>query len=838
MRHPLLLFFLTALFFVSTGAWAVQYEAENGTLLGGARVDTALGGYSGSGYVDNIVNAGDGVQVTVNVPSAGMYSIGIQFASPYGPKTNDLLVNGGDQGGIAFPQTSGWQMISAGAVFLNAGTNTVGVTSNWGYIDVDYFTVNAVIEPPLSVSRTLVTPNPSPQAQALWCYLVDHYGKNILSGGTDTTWVKANIGKQEAIGGFDFEYYDASSIANGASTDTGSVDDAIAWAQAGGIVQYQWHWIAPMDLLNNNAEPWYKGFYTAATTFNVADAMNNPSSAGYNAIVADLDMVGYQLQRLRNLGIPVLWRPLHEAQGGWFWWGAQGAAPCTALYNLMYDRFTNHWGLNNLVWVWVSNSDSSALPWYPGDNMVDVVGSDLYPPAGDYTPSTTTFWNMVNLFGGKKMVAMTENGPIPDPALLTQQDAGWSWFMTWGNMVSDGNTNTLAHVQEVYNSPYVINQSQLPNLNTYACYPPTATPTSTWTRTFTNTPTITSTASPTPTNTMTYTPTSSWTVSRTNTPTSTTTGTNTATASSTSTGTWTNTFTFTDTNTSTSTDTRTHTPVPPTNTSTFTFTNTETNTPVPPTDTPTAVFTDTNTHTPVPPSATPSGTSTATSTDSTAPSATASWTPTQTVTMTDSTTATSTPSPSLTASRTASPSATLSPTDTFTATPTDSTTATTTSTSSLTNTWTPTGTPTPTRTSADTFTATKTSTPVPPSPTFTYTGTSTWTFSPTDTTISTPLPPTITPTPGVGPVLCPNPVTGPGPMRLIWNLERPSYIRVRWYTLSFRKVFEVSYPMVQGSVDIPFDLRDQNGIALANGLYYLFIETNAGKWTKKCLILK
>jgi hypothetical protein len=75
-------------------------------------------------------------------------------------------------------------------------------------------------------------------------------------------------------------------------------------------------------------------------------------------------------------------------------------------------------------------------------------------------------------------------------------------------------------------------------------------------------------------------------------------------------------------------------------------------------------------------------------------------------------------------------------------------------------------------------------------------------------------------------------------MRLIWNLERPSYIRVRWYTLSFRKVFEVSYPMVQGSVDIPFDLRDQNGIALANGLYYLFIETNAGKWTKKCLILK
>ena len=72
----------------------------------------------------------------------------------------------------------------------------------------------------------------------------------------------------------------------------------------------------------------------------------------------------------------LLWRPLHEASGKWFWWGAKGAAPCKALWNLMYDRMVNHHGLTNLIWVW--NSDGADYEWYPGDDKVDILARDFY----------------------------------------------------------------------------------------------------------------------------------------------------------------------------------------------------------------------------------------------------------------------------------------------------------------------------------------------------------------------------------------------------------------------------------------------------------------------------
>ncbi len=632
--------FLPILFLSLTTQWAyaqaIIYEAENGLLSGGCVVSTTTAGYSGTGYVTNFTQAGDGVAVTVTVSTAGMYAVSIRYNSTFGPKINDLTVNGNDQGGINFPQTTTWQVIQAGVVYLNAGNNMVGLTDNWGYMDVDYFAILPAVVPALSFPKTLVTANPSPQALALWCWLGNNYGNHIVSGGTDTTWVQANVGKQEAIGGFDLEYYDTSSLANGATTATGSIDSAIAWAQAGGIVQLQWHWISPTDLLNTGAEPWWRGFYTEATNFDLSYAMANPSSPQYQGLIADLDMVGYQLQRLQKLGIPVLWRPLHEAQGGWFWWGAKGAAPCTALYNLMVDRFTNVWGLNNLIWVWVTDSDSSALPWYPGDSEVDVLGADVYPPAGDYTPSTTLFWDTVITFGGKKPVALTENGPIPDPVLLQQQSADWSWFMTWGTDVSDGVNNTLAHVQEVYNSAYVINQSQLPNFNSYVCNP-TSTPTNTATNTPTNSPT--STPSNSPTNTTTNTP--SFTPSNTLTGTPTSTATNTA--SSTSTNTPTITYTPTITCTFTATDTGT---LPPTATLTNSATASATATP---TNSMTCTSTPSWTATP-----TPTASSTATSSS------------TNTFTRTNSPTATTTLTPTLTATTTSTPTNTaawtLSPT--------------------------------------------------------------------------------------------------------------------------------------------------------------------------------
>ena len=75
--------------------------------------------------------------------------------------------------------------------------------------------------------------------------------------------------------------------------------------------------------------------------------------------------------------IPILWRPFHEAEGSWFWWGREGAEPCKKLYRLMFERFTERHRLDNLIWV----QNSPKIENYPGDDVVDIISRDLYPPA-------------------------------------------------------------------------------------------------------------------------------------------------------------------------------------------------------------------------------------------------------------------------------------------------------------------------------------------------------------------------------------------------------------------------------------------------------------------------
>lgn len=81
-----------------------------------------------------------------------------------------------------------------------------------------------------------------------------------------------------------------------------------------------------------------------------------------------------ELLKLQKAGVPVLWRPLHEAEGKWFWWGAKGPEACKKLWALVYDRLTKHHKVNNLIWTW----NSVASDWYPGPSTVDVLSTDVY----------------------------------------------------------------------------------------------------------------------------------------------------------------------------------------------------------------------------------------------------------------------------------------------------------------------------------------------------------------------------------------------------------------------------------------------------------------------------
>jgi hypothetical protein len=135
----------------------------------------------------------------------------------------------------------------------------------------------------------------------------------------------------------------------------------------------------------------------------------------------------------------------------------------------VFDRLVNHHQLNNLIWVWTSTGTPDALNWYPGDDYVDIIGADIYLPAGNYSSSFITFDNMAALYAGKKIVTLSENGPIPDPESLFSEVAVWSWFCTWsGDFILDGVSNTSAHINTVYNHEYVITLDEIDNIDAIA----------------------------------------------------------------------------------------------------------------------------------------------------------------------------------------------------------------------------------------------------------------------------------------------------------------------------------------------------------------------------------
>jgi len=94
------------------------------------------------------------------------------------------------------------------------------------------------------------------------------------------------------------------------------------------------------------------GFMAKDTTFDLAATLASTYSPEYACLLRDLDAIAWQLKKFSEAALPVLWRPLHEADGKWFWWGAKGPEPLKALWRLMFTRFTGRHGLHNLIWVY------------------------------------------------------------------------------------------------------------------------------------------------------------------------------------------------------------------------------------------------------------------------------------------------------------------------------------------------------------------------------------------------------------------------------------------------------------------------------------------------------
>lgn len=452
------------------------YEAENGKLSNDMSVISG-GNASGGKSVGKFESDRSYCQIKINVPSDGIYDIVIRSMGIGGPKENDIYTDGKKVGTFT-SENNKFSDYTVSAVSLTKGDHNIRIIKSWGWIELDKITVKTgakISNSTYNITSSLVNKNSTANTKKLYSFLKDSYGKYVITGqqcdgginGNEFKAIKNLTGDYPALLGLDMMDYTPSRTALGASSS--AVEKAIEFANKGGIVTFCWHWNAPTEYLNstaNSPDGWWGGFYTQSSKFDIAKVMNGQDAKGKKLLDRDIKEIAKQLKRLEKAGVPVIWRPLHEGSGGWFWWGAKGSDAYKKLWKYLYKELTNTYGCNNLIWVY----NGQSADWYPGDEYVDIVGEDIYPGNHVYDPQVSRFRQAINYGSKTKITALTENGCIFDIDSAVSINALWSWFMTWGGEFTVNGSNysekytEKSVIKKMYASKYSLTLGSLPKI--------------------------------------------------------------------------------------------------------------------------------------------------------------------------------------------------------------------------------------------------------------------------------------------------------------------------------------------------------------------------------------
>jgi len=264
-----------------------------------------------------------------------------------------------------------------------------------------------------------VNPNLSTAARDVLNYLNSIYGKKMLAGYNvyvHTPDDYEQTGKQAAIWGRDIRWLgDVKEVAEHANRHRY-------------ILTLHWHWHFDED------SAWTGKRKTPVDVGKVV----TPGTAEYKQALAEMNAAADKLQVLEDAGIPVLWRPLHEIDGGWFWWTDKEKPENTAaLWRMMFDHFGRTRKLDNLIWMYnagVGKKDAEYRKrFYPGAEYVDISGIDIY--GVDFKtadPKYWDYWKTMSQVSPGKMLACGEGDAIPSPDLMQQGKLPkWLYAMPW-----------------------------------------------------------------------------------------------------------------------------------------------------------------------------------------------------------------------------------------------------------------------------------------------------------------------------------------------------------------------------------------------------------------------
>ena len=289
----------------------------------------------------------------------------------------------------------------------------------------------------------LNNPNATPRTRSLYRLLASLWGNRIVLGqqespGTafadrEIEWIQAVTGEMPALRGLDFIHDDYAGV----------IERARRWNDMGGIVTICWHTgISGNDYPSSKEEnPDWEKLLTSGTE-------------EHTLLLHRWDQAAEALLQLQKDDVPVLWRPFHEFDGGWFWWGKGDGTAFCRLWRMMFRYYTEVFGLNNLIWV-LGYADDVKEGWNPGEAYFDIAGSDTY--RGE-TVHEAAFNRLKELYPGK-LLAYHECGLIPGPDAFFEAECPWSWLMPWhGSWMMN---NHPARIAEVYHDERMVTLSRL-----------------------------------------------------------------------------------------------------------------------------------------------------------------------------------------------------------------------------------------------------------------------------------------------------------------------------------------------------------------------------------------
>lgn len=485
------------------------FEAECEDLtLNGAEVATKVyndeyPGYTGTGFV--WVTGSGNISFTVDAPETGMYrleTMALMYLGNEGESREaKATVTSGDYTKsytVKIPATETYKNFSFGDIKLMKGENTITFGDGWGYCLYDSVKLTKTPKPDFSkASDTPVDPLATPETKALMKYLHSVYGEHTISGQQEIygsghdgdaevefDWLLETTGKLPAIRGFDLMNYNPLY-----GWEDGSTERLIDWVtKKNGIATVCWHINVPIDFDNyelGDAVDWtdctYKNYQASNSTFNTANVLKEGTKEReyFEAAMEDL---AEQLLLCQEAGAPIIFRPLHEAQGNegnygdgtaWFWWGDRGAEVYKELWKLLYTTLTEKYGLHNLIWEFNSYNYANSPTWYPGDEYVDIVAYDKYnvqynrddgKNGGPNLSAISAIYNyLVELTDGGKMVAMSENDTVPSVENMMIENASWLYFCPWyDDYLMSENNQDFEELTKMYNSEFCITLDELP----------------------------------------------------------------------------------------------------------------------------------------------------------------------------------------------------------------------------------------------------------------------------------------------------------------------------------------------------------------------------------------